>query len=388
VNIRLLALLTVTLFTLGMISPSAFGDATSNTIFYTTFVNTPDRVYSVDYSYDGVANFQVMNDVSLCSGIGADGISQNPQNPDLLLVGGQTNLIHTCSKSTGVTVTTTSNGPSIFHLEVPDATSVYGNGICGQPVFFTINPDGTVNPGQPVAMAGSDASWCQLIDTPAGFFYASNIIYGTVNFANPTTATTARLHGPGGSISGSVPGNGAHGGVYDPFSNTVITFGSNTVNQFDLTGNLIGTRAFGGAGFDQGTVDGNGHLFIASNPNLFFLDYSADGNIANAAHFSSLVFVKSALDDVAPLVGAGSTDPCPPGTTGTPPECIPDEREVGGEFLPIETTSLLLAAASSPAAWLTSLTIVALGIGAYVFTRNSNNMRNIKVILRDYLDRL
>ena len=60
---------------------------------------------------------------------------------------------------------------------------------------------------------------------------------------------------------------------------------------------------------------------------------------------------------------------------------------VGGEFLPIETTSLLLAAASSPASWLTSLTIAALGIGVYVFTRNPNNMRNIKIILRDYLDR-
>jgi len=61
---------------------------------------------------------------------------------------------------------------------------------------------------------------------------------------------------------------------------------------------------------------------------------------------------------------------------------------VGGEFIPIETTSLLLAAASNPASWLTSLTIAALGIGVYVFTRNPNNMRNIKVILRDYLDRL
>jgi len=63
------------------------------------------------------------------------------------------------------------------------------------------------------------------------------------------------------------------------------------------------------------------------------------------------------------------------------------EPVVGGDFLPIETTSLLLAAASSPASWLATLTIAALGIGAYVFTRNPNNMRNIKIILRDYLDR-
>jgi len=67
-------------------------------------------------------------------------------------------------------------------------------------------------------------------------------------------------------------------------------------------------------------------------------------------------------------------------------ECI-SKPVVGGEFLQIDSTALLLAAAQSPASWLTTLTIVALGIGAYVFTRNSNNMRNIKVILRDYLDR-
>jgi len=60
---------------------------------------------------------------------------------------------------------------------------------------------------------------------------------------------------------------------------------------------------------------------------------------------------------------------------------------VGGEFLPIDSTALLLAVASTPAAWLSSLALVALGIGAYVFTRNPNNMKNIKVILRDYLDR-
>jgi len=159
------------------------------------------------------------------------------------------------------------------------------------------------------------------------------------------------------------------------------------VTQLSAAGVLIGSQCFPGGGFDQGTVDGQGHAFIAQNPNIFFLDYSATGLVATAS-FSASTSVRSSLDDVAPLVGEGTTDPCPPGTTGTPPECIPDERDVGGEFLPIETTSLLLAAASSPAAWLTSLTIVALGIGAYVFTRNSNNMRNITVILRDYLDRL
>jgi len=89
-----------------------------------------------------------------------------------------------------------------------------------------------------------------------------------------------------------------------------------------------------------------------------------------------------AIDNVEILL-SGFDDPS---CDTTPPPPLPPT--VGGEFLPIETTSLLLAAASSPASWLATLTLTALGIGAYVFTRNPNNIRNIKVILRDYLDRL
>ncbi len=388
VHIKLLALLTVALFTATMTMNSAYADPTDGELFYTTFVTQAGmRVFSIEYDYDGANTFQLMNDTPICNTPGADGISQNPQNADLLLVGNQGPNISTCSKSTGIVVTTTSNGPSIFHLEVTSPNSVYGNGIAGQPVLFTINGDGSVNPGQPVAMAGQDGALTQIISTPGQTFYSGGAIFGTIDFANPTSATTARL-------TSSVPGNGGHGGIYDPFTDTIVTFGGSTVNQWDNAGNFLATKSFPGANFDQGTVDGQGHLFIASNPNLFFLDYSSDGKIDTATHFNALSFVRNSLDDVAPLVGEGSTDPCmnAPGSPEcceakpTDPSCT--EIEVGGEFLPIETTSLLLAAASSPAAWLTSLTIVALGIGAYVFTRNSNNMRNIKVILRDYLDRL
>jgi len=139
-------------------------------------------------------------------------------------------------------------------------------------------------------------------------------------------------------------------------------------------------------------------LALGFNPS--FLDSAYDMHLEpafdNIAHTSSSLTVdwvtlptgwqggtdESWAIDAVQVILNGIDDPS---CVTTPP---PDDGVVGGEFLPIETTSLLLAAASSPAAWLTSLTIVALGIGAYVFTRNSNNMRNIKVILRDYLDRL
>jgi len=60
---------------------------------------------------------------------------------------------------------------------------------------------------------------------------------------------------------------------------------------------------------------------------------------------------------------------------------------VGGEIIPLETTSLILAGIQTPAVWMIS-TFSALGIGAFLLTRNTHNVRNIKVILRDYLDRL
>ncbi len=65
--------------------------------------------------------------------------------------------------------------------------------------------------------------------------------------------------------------------------------------------------------------------------------------------------------------------------------CI--EPFVGGDLIPIDSTALLIAAAQSPAAWLTTMTFAIIGVGAFLITRNPNNMRNIKVILRDYLDR-
>ena len=65
-------------------------------------------------------------------------------------------------------------------------------------------------------------------------------------------------------------------------------------------------------------------------------------------------------------------------------------RSVGGEILPIDTIALLLGGTQTNAVWIMSiLTVIgSIAFGAlYITTRNPNNMRNIKVILRDYLDR-
>jgi len=76
-------------------------------------------------------------------------------------------------------------------------------------------------------------------------------------------------------------------------------------------------------------------------------------------------------------------------TTNTPPLLVIEyeQQVIGGEIIPIESTSLILAGAQSPAVWMIS-TFSVLGIGAFLVMRNPYNVRNIKVVLQDYLDRL
>jgi len=350
------------------ISP-VYADQTGGNLKYTTF-SGGQNVWSIDFLYDGVATIGFLNDVNLCSTQGADGIAGNPQNVDLLLVGGQNNgQINTCSISTGV-ATSFASPTNVFHLEVPTATTVFGNGIPGQLISHTINPDGSlVVPG--TAYTLSTAGGCtgdtvitQLITTPVGTFYANDGIFGTLTFTGATTADTCRLYGAGG-LNSVTPLQGAHGGVYDPFSNTILTMGNSCVSQLTAAGVLISNTCFAGGGFDQGTVDGQGHAFIAQNPNIFFLDYQSTGLIASAT-FSTSTNVRSSLDDVAPLVGMGSTDPCV--LNPTLPQCNP----VGGEFLPIDSTALILAGAQS-FSWMIPVVLSVLGIGLFVVSRKSEN---------------
>jgi PEP-CTERM motif-containing protein len=71
----------------------------------------------------------------------------------------------------------------------------------------------------------------------------------------------------------------------------------------------------GGVTFDQGTANGLGHIFAATNQGLLeFMDISGSG-LVGSPHFSTAPFLAAALDDVAPLVGGGSA---PPPTNGAP----------------------------------------------------------------------
>ena len=129
---------------------------------------------------------------------------------------------------------------------------------------------------------------------------------------------------------------GAHGGTYDPYSETIFVFGGARIVQIkpyveggkmkarvvafiDLrdyffvedTTHLTLPRTYDGGyvgwRLDQGTVDGMGHLFVASNTgHLVFVDYAANpSKYINDNVLVHVQWIDNFLDDLAPLSGAG-----------------------------------------------------------------------------------
>ena len=101
----------------------------------------------------------------------------------------------------------------------------------------------------------------------------------------------------------------AHGILYDPFTKDLILSGSTHVTQIDPDApSVIKSdldRSGDSVNFDQGTVDGAGHFFVADNRGkLLFVDYADTGLIGAASNFLTVQFFESNLDDIALRAGA------------------------------------------------------------------------------------
>ena len=314
----------ITLAFIGAILLSAVGetlaDSISGELFYTRFeVPANDNVRKLSYRFDGTT-FTTGTPVTIGTTNGADGIAGNVENFNLLIVGGQGKVINTIDRNTGAT-TETDSPVDVFHVEIVGESKffVFGSGIPGSLVRHPILSSGAIGAGVTIPLTGDDTLITQLITTPTGFFYTSSDPigsfvprFGTLSFTGdsgtPATATGATTTRFDENVLA------AHGGVYDPFTDTVFIMGGNVVEQRNATtGALISRRSFsGGPTFDQGTVDGKGHLFVADNNlgRMLFMDYGTDPfDLSSSSNFASLQVVDplGRLDDIAPLVGAGST---------------------------------------------------------------------------------
>jgi len=366
--------------------------ATTETLYYTKYSQN-DRVKSLDYYYDGNGYLQLKNKRTLCTendGMeGADGIVHHPDGS--LIVAAQKERVHKISKNGGSCVlasSTTSDG--VWHLMVdPNHKYVWAAGIPGKLHRIRITNDVNSNHfdtrGYNVTLVSASTdrekhnSLATLIWDKEGnaFFTRSDYRgggcerYESTNstsvgydfrecsnkekkeesakayfgYITDTTKVYAKDQRAADTLRVAVGDTaitklgvkilidsleGAHGGTYDPYSNTIFVFGGARIVQIKpqkkngkMTASIVGTidlhdyffndsyanltepRTNDHVGWrlDQGTVDGHGHLFVASNTgHMVFVDYTS--NAQKYITDNVLVHVQwidNWLDDLAPL---------------------------------------------------------------------------------------
>jgi hypothetical protein len=286
----------------GMIAPQAAkADATNGTLYFTTF-SGGNNVNKISYNYNGSGTFTLGSIVNIAMVTGADGIVFNPNNGKLL-VGGQGNVVHEIDPTTGTSVDKTP-GVNAFHLSVnASGNAVYAASIPGTASKMGLTPglqNGTVQ-----TMAGMDTAVDTMVftDDSDGYYTDSGSggggNFGTFSISGSTITTSRKIAG----------GTATHGMALDAFTGDIFTMGGSQICQISQAALTVfkSCLTIAGRNFDQGSVDGKGHLFAAdNNGHLVFVDYGASGLIGSGSNFVYDQFLTSSLDDIAPLSGAGA----------------------------------------------------------------------------------
>ncbi|MCQ2107978.1 MAG: hypothetical protein MJZ05_04345 [Fibrobacter sp.] len=167
---------------------------------------------------------------------------------------------------------------------------------------------------------------------------------------------------------------GAHGGTYDPYSGSIFVFGGSKIVQiqpYKNNGTVFApeviatldlrefffnddgfkgqnkTNGVNGWRLDQGTVDGKGHLFVASNTgHMIFVDYAAS-RIVTQNVFVHVQWMDAFLDDLAPLPRAAKD--LNQGSIGTETEASSSSRARSSSSLVEYSSSAKSSSSSKPA---------------------------------------
>jgi hypothetical protein len=308
------------------LASSAAAHPTSDTLYYTRFCGGVN-VKSVDYTYDGTT-FTLAAPVDVASLGGADGILFAPDGR--LVVGGQSSTSYRLpTTGSPVECAQSSNdcpgclGPvpiAVFHISLdPTRTFVRGTHPLGSSITeiplaaFGACPGGA---GTTRCVTGDDSCVTSIAYDQFGraYYTVGEGIgnFGTIDLSTNPAVTSRDLTGL----------EAAHGMVFDPLTGHLFLFGEGHVTQvepltrsivsdLDLTGfpcpGSCPTNPSACPHFDQGTTDGRGHVFVASNSgHLLFVDYSVTGLVGDPANFRAMQFLDCCLDDLAPLAGLGA----------------------------------------------------------------------------------
>jgi PEP-CTERM motif len=321
----------------GLCAAGAQADPVTVPLFYTTFGGGAniDQVTTVTLSG---STLTFTGNHNIATTAGADGILFLPDGN--LAIGGQAGggtdaQIHeiTTAGTAVANINTPSNGTNFdgsYHLALssssPTATLyTLCNGECGANFSRTTLAGGglqNATTGTNITVTGGTSQDVRglVFDPVNGKWY-----YGTADDGSTAgTFGTVSFSGNNATLTQILSGVPAHGLTFDPFTNDIIFSSGNMIDQFDPTvgpnGAVVSSRTVsisGGEEFDQSAVDGNGHLFVASNDgNLVGIDYdTATGHLINGAG-STLAekFLAGSLDDIAPLSGAGAPSVPEPGS--------------------------------------------------------------------------
>lgn len=316
---------------------TAHASTFTGTLDYTRFSGTPN-VTSLSFTYNDVTQTLTYGtQTNIASLNGADGIMFAP-NGNLIVTSNSVGSVYRLDASGTLlqTVNTGTSGLRDFHMALdPSGTKFYSSNrydrTTGPLDTFVINSSGTFNnatttPINPPATGAGDTNVTQLAFATNGKIFYTD---GTPNangsiglFTFGSSADTATQLIAANTVTA------AHGIIFDPFTGLMTMFGGGGVATLDpnaATNALIVAslkqRNGINSDFDQGAVDGFGHAFIAGNGQITFIDYSATHDITSAANKVIIVSTDGAgnaigaIDDLAPLVGPGSSTTTPEPST-------------------------------------------------------------------------
>jgi hypothetical protein len=281
-------------------TPSSCAPVNSGDLFYTRYSGEPN-LKKVHYSYDK-GKFVLGKPAAIASLNGVDGVAFAPDGD--LLVGSQSDVVHKVKVSGGKATDIKTGGQAAFHISVdPGGKRAWVSGIPGSVAEVPLSP---VAPGKTHPVKGDDSAVTTIaFDGSGNAYYTASGAGGVGSFGkiDLKTFTTKRA-------LNDRPG--LHGMAFDPFTGNLITFGADRVLQIDPRTEKVASEltVTGGVTLDQGTVNGSGYIYVASNNGqLVFIDYSKSKKVGDKKNFVSVIALEANLDDVAPASGIGSK-PC------------------------------------------------------------------------------
>jgi hypothetical protein len=277
----------------GLPAQARASDSGSGTGFIYYTVYSPAAIKKIQYAF-GPAGLLLGTPHQVAVVPSADGIISAPDGS--LLVGGGAGVIYRVDPATGKSTAIRTGGTASYHLALdPSKTKVWTAGLPGPLSEIPLDP---IGPGTARPLHGDDTSITSLAFTPSGqAFYTASSPGGSGNFGiiDMTTMTTHRS---------MTDVRGVHGLLYDPYTHDLILMGGYEILQVDPVspGVVVSARIVPGALFDQGIVDGQGHLFAASNlGQMVYVDYSATNLVGDTTDVVTKKYVEAKLDDLAPF---------------------------------------------------------------------------------------